>query len=447
MVLCPRMIRAVDREEPAARRRIWAWALYDWGNSAFATTVVAGFFPVFFKDYWSGGVDAAQSTFQLGLAVSVASLVVAMLAPALGVALDQGASRRRLLGNCASVSIVLTATLAVVPEGFALPAIVCYSIAFASWLLSIVVYDSMLILICKSEQFDRVSGLGYAVGYLGGGLLFSLNVAMVLMPTRFGLADATSAVKVSFLSVAVWWLVFSIPLFRVLPPTTPSGPPSLLQAWSRGLDEVRETFRELRQHRHAFGFLLAFWLYIDGVDTVYTMAVDIGKGLGFSTGDLISALLLVQFVAFPCAWLFGVLAGRVGAKTMLLLGISVYLLVTILATQVTSTPIPIGGFQVSQFHLLALLVGTAQGGVQALSRSLFSRLIPAERAGEFFGFYNLIGRFAAILGPLLIAIVTRWTSDPRLGFLSVGALLIAGGALLWRLDVGAGIEAARRARG
>ncbi|MFN7965204.1 MAG: MFS transporter [Acidobacteriota bacterium] len=435
------------------RGRVLAWAMYDWGNSAFATTVVAGLFPVFFKDYWSEGVDASQSTFHLSLGVSIASLLVALLAPALGVAVDQGASRKRLLVFFAGISIALTAALALIPQGQWLGALFAYSLAFAAWLLSLVIYDSMILLVTRPDTVDRVSGLGYALGYLGGGLLFAVNAAATYDPSLVGLvargstdtvavaAARTLAVKLSFVSVAVWWAVFMLPLLWKVPDTSRSGSVPLIQAWRQGVGEVLDTFRELRRYRYAFAFLLAFWLYIDGVDTVYTMALGIGKDLGFSTADLIMALLLVQFVAFPFAWAYGWMAGRVGAKPMILVGLATYVLVTAGATQITTTPVPLFGLQISQFQILALLVGTAQGGVQALSRSLFTRLIPRERAGEFFGFYNLLGRFAAVLGPLLLGVVTRITGDSRLGMGSVGLLLISGGILLWRLDVAEGQRA------
>ena len=433
--------------ETIPRGRVLAWAMYDWGNSAFATTVVAGLFPVFFKDFWSAGVDAAQSTFHLSLGVSIASLVVALLAPALGVAIDQGASRKRLLVMFAGTSIVLTGALALIPQGQWFGALFTYTAAFATWLLSLVIYDSMIMLVTRADTVDRVSGLGYALGYLGGGLLFALNAAATYDPSLVGLvakgstdsvaiaAARTLAVKLSFLSVAVWWAVFMLPLLLKVPDPNRGASVPLFQAWRKGVGEVRETFRELRRYRHAFAFLLAFWLYIDGVDTVYTMALGIGKDMGFATSDLIAALLLVQFVAFPFAWGYGWMAGRVGAKPMILIGLATYAVVTLGATQITTTPISLFGVQISQFQVLAFLVGTAQGGVQALSRSLFTRLIPRDRAGEFFGFYNLLGRFAAILGPLMLGVVTRLTGDSRLGMGSVGILLISGGFLLWRLDV------------
>lgn len=446
----------VSGEARSERSRVLAWAFYDWGNSAFATTVVAGFFPVFFKDYWSADLPAVQSTFLLSLGVSLASLVVALLAPALGVVIDRGSSRRALLIGFGGIGVLATAGLSLIPRGAWLPAIVTYAVAFCSWLLSLVVYDSLLLLVSRRENVDRVSGLGYALGYLGGGLLFAVNAVAVSSPATFGLVPAGTsdeallsaarvrAVQWSFLSVAIWWTVFALPLLLRVADGRRGNPGGTVGAFRQGFAEVRGTFRAIRRYRHAFLFLLAFWLYIDGVDTVYTMAVDLGRSLGFATSDLLSALLLVQFVAFPFAWAYGWLAGRIGTRAMILAGLATYGLVTALATQITTTPVRFAGITVSQFHLLALLVGTAQGGVQALSRSLFTRLIPHDKAGEFFGFYNLVGRFAAILGPLLLGVVTRATGDPRLGMGSIGLLLGAGALMLWRLDVSAGeAEAAR----
>lgn len=431
-------------------RQVWAWAMYDWGNSAYATTVVAGFFPVFFKDFWSVGVAPEQSTFVLGLTVSLASLTVAILAPVMGALVDQGAHRKQLLALFAGFAILLTAGLIVIPQGGWRGAALCYGASYVAWLLSLVIYDSMILLVTRHDTVDRVSGLGFALGYLGGGLLFTVNVLMTLKPSWFGLLAADNddpallaaaqarAVKLSFVTVAVWWAVFSIPLLLLVKEPRGTRAPSFVQAVRRGFAQLADSFRHVRGYRYAFAFLLAYWLYIDGVDTVITMAVDYGKSLGFATSDLISALLLVQFVAFPFAWLFGWLGGRIGPKPMILAGLVVYMFVTMLATQLSLQPFVIGGVKISQFHLLAFLVGTAQGGVQALSRSLFTRLIPPAVAGEFFGFYNLVGRFAAILGPMLMGGVTWMTGSPRLGIAAVGLLLIVGGGLLVRLDVRAG---------
>jgi UMF1 family MFS transporter len=279
---------------------------------------------------------------------------------------------------------------------------------------------------------DKVSGLGFALGYLGGGLLFAFNVAMTLKPELFGLESSVTAVKISFLTVSVWWAVFTIPL--ILRVEEPVGEKiSISQAAREGFLQVVHTFAEIRKVKHAFIFLLAYWFYIDGVDTVITMAVDYGKAIGLETSDLIVAILMVQFVGFPFAYAFGWLGQKFGAKRFIFIGLAVYIFVTILGFNLDKGSYDIFGFKVSKFFTMAFLVGTVQGGVQALSRSLFSRLIPRERSAEFFGFYNMVGKFAAIIGPIMMGSVGRITGNPRLGILSIAILFIAGAFLLSRV--------------
>ncbi len=428
------------------RRTVWSWALYDWANSAFATTVVAGFFPVFFKDFWSAGTEPTVSTFWLGVTLSLAGLTVAVTAPVLGSFADGGGARKRSLALFAALAIAMTAILPAIPRGAWPAAATVYGLGYVFWLCSLVFYDSLLPSVSSSENVDRVSSLGFGLGYLGGGLLFAFNVLMTLRPELFGLVPAGAddaaraggtlrAVQLSFLTVAAWWALFSIPLFVAVPEPGDAGRVPMREALRRGLAQLRDTFHEVRRYRVVFGFLVAYWLYIDGVDTVITMAVDYGKSLGFPTATLISALLLVQFVAFPCALAFGWAGQRFGPKRPILAGIGVYIIVTALATQLTVEPWLVGGVSISPFYALAILVGTAQGGVQALSRSLYTRLIPAERTAEFFGFYNMVGRFAAIIGPFLVGVVGRFTGSPRAGIGSIALLLVVGGALLARLDL------------
>jgi UMF1 family MFS transporter len=434
------------RAEEVGARSVWSWALYDWANSAFATTVVAGFFPVFFKDFWSAGTEPTVSTFWLGVTLSLAGLTVALTAPMLGSFADGGGARKRSLALFAALAIAMTALLPAIPRGAWPAAATVYGLGYVFWLCSLVFYDSLLPSVSRPENVDRVSGLGFGLGYLGGGLLFAINVLMTLRPELFGLVapgadEATRAaaqlraVQLSFLTVAAWWALFAIPLLAFVPEPGGAGRVGLAEALRRGVAQLRDTFREIRRYRTVFGFLVAYWLYIDGVDTVITMAVDYGKALGFATPTLISALLLVQFVAFPCALAFGWAGQRFGPKRPILAAIGVYIVVTALATRLTVEPWPILGLQVSPFYALAILVGTAQGGVQALSRSLYTRLIPADRSAEFFGFYNMVGRFAAIIGPFLVGVVGRATGSPRLGIASIALLLVAGGALLARLDL------------
>jgi UMF1 family MFS transporter len=283
-------------------------------------------------------------------------------------------------------------------------------------------YDSLLVGVARPADYDRVSGLGYALGYLGGGLLFALNVAMVLLPVTFGFADGAEAARFSFFTVALWWAVFALPLFFWVPEQVAEPRPGVILAVRDGLAELRRTLRQIAGARPIALFLLAYWFYIDGVDTVIRMAVDYGLSLGFKSGDLITALLIVQFVGFPAALLFGWLGQRIGPKPGIYLALAVYAGVTLWATQMET---------VKQFYLLAVFIALVQGGVQALSRSYYARLIPADKAGEFFGFYNMLGKFAAVIGPWLMGMVTLATGDVRIGLASILLLFGIGGGLLF----------------
>ena len=377
-------------------KEIWGWALYDWANSAFATTVMAGFFPVFFKSYWSAGADVNTSTAQLGLGNSLASLAVALMAPVLGAVADRGTVRKRFLLAFAYLGVLATAGLCVVGEGHWEVAILVYAVGILGFSGANVFYDSLLPEVAGRDSIDFVSGLGFAMGYLGGGLLFSLNVFMVLKPELFGLSSA-AAVRLSFLTVAIWWGTFTLfTLFWVK--ESPHVPDADRRGnmFSAGFRQFVDTFRKTRHLKTVFLFLLAYWLYIDGVDTIIRMAVDYGLSLGFESGDLILALLITQFVGFPSALLFGRLGERWNVRKAILLAIGVYMFITVWGILMTKK---------SEFYVLAVLIGTVQGGIQALSRSYYSRFIPKAQAGEFYGFYNMLGKFAAILGPALIGLV------------------------------------------
>ncbi len=417
-----------------ARRSIWAWALYDWANSAFATTVLAGFFPVFFKEYWSAHVPATQSTLQLGAANSLGSLLIVLAAPVLGAIADAGGARKRFLFVFAAAGVAATAALYWVPAGAWVPALVLFVVAGGGFAAGNIFYDSLLVDVVEPARFDRVSALGFALGYLGGGLLFAVNVAMTLWPAAFGLADASQAVRVSFLSVALWWTVFSVPLFVRVHEHGPAAHPGAAAAVRGGFGRLRATFAHVRGLRQVVLFLLAYWLYIDGVDTIVRMAVDYGLSLGFPTQSLIAALLLTQFVGFPAALAFGRLGERWGTRRGILLGIAVYAGITLWATRMQA---------VWEFYTLAAIIGLVQGGVQALSRSLYARLIPADQSAEFFGFYNMLGKFAAVLGPVLVGVTAVWTGSARLSLLAIIVLFVAGGLLLLRVDEADGARAAR----
>lgn len=407
-------------------RQKWGWAMYDWANSAFATVVMAGFFPVFFKDYWNAGVDPATTTFRLGMANSLASLLIVVLAPVLGAVADCMSRRKALLFSFAFLGVLMTGGLYLVNQGDWVMAAFLYVMALIGFSGSNVFYDSLLPFVSRKDEIDQTSALGFSLGYLGGGLLLLLNVLMALHPGWFGLADGTVAVRVSFLMVAIWWLVFSMPLMLLV--DEPDGERSALslKVIRQGFTRILETLHEVRQLRNVWLFLVAYWLYIDGVDTIVRMAVDYGLSLGFEQNSLITALLITQFTGFPAALAFGWLGGRFGPKTGIFFGLGIYGVVTIWAAVMDS---------VAEFYYLAFLIGLAQGGIQALSRSMYARMIPAGRSAEFFGFYNMLGKFAAIIGPVMMGWVGVISGSPRIGILSLLVLFLAGTVILMRVSV------------
>lgn len=419
------------QDELTTTRQKWGWAMYDWANSAFATTVMAGFFPVFFKDYWNTGVDPTTSTFRLGMANSLASLLVVMLAPLLGAIADCMGRRKALLFSFVFLGVLMTGGLYLVNQGDWFLAAFLYVLALIGFSGSNVFYDSLLPFVSRKDDLDHTSALGFSLGYLGGGLLLLLNVMMVLHPGWFGLADGTAAVRISFLMVAVWWLVFSLPLMLLV--DEPDGEASSLsmKVLQQGFIRIWQTLHEVRQLRNVWLFLVAYWLYIDGVDTIVRMAVDYGLSLGFDRNSLIVALLITQFTGFPSALAFGWLGGRYGPKAGIYSGLLIYIFVTFWASVMDSA---------TEFYYLAFTIGLAQGGIQALSRSMYARMIPAGRSAEFFGFYNMLGKFAAIIGPVMIGWVGVLTGNPRIGILSLLVLFIAGGGILMKVKVATSVE-------
>jgi UMF1 family MFS transporter len=402
------------------RRPVIAWAFYDWANSAFATTVMAGFFPVFFKQYWSVGTDAAVSTFRLGLANGIGSLLIALSAAWLGAMADRGGARIRMLALFTLLGAGMTGALYFVGQGNWTIAMVVYALASIGFSGGVIFNDSLIVDIAPPAEYDLVSAYGYSLGYAGGGLLLLLNAAMVSSPASFGLDGAADAVRIAFPMVAAWWILFSLPcLFwvRELKPAHALAPPEAAKAGFRGL---LATLHEIRRYRPLLWFLLAYWLYIDGVNTIIKMAVDYGLSLGFPQQSLIAALLITQFVAFPAALGFGWLGNRIGARNGIFIAIAIYSIATVAAYWMR---------EISHFYLLACVIGLVQGGIQSLSRSYYATLVPAGKQGEFFGFYNMMGKFAAVLGPLMVGVTALVTDNTRAGMLSI-IVLFAGGALL-----------------
>jgi UMF1 family MFS transporter len=384
---------SMQRENKA----VWGWAIYDWANSAFATSVMAGFFPIFFKQYWSYGTDVNVSTAQLGFANSIASLLVALMAPILGAIADKGSARKKFLIFFAYLGVLMTAALFFVQKGQWIWAIFVYVVGIIGFMGANVFYDSLLPSVADEDKIDYVSSLGFSIGYLGGGLLFLINVLMTLMPEKFGLPDAGTAVRYAFISVAIWWGTFTIITILWVPEDKTAKPPlGITDIVVQGFRQLMGTFREFRHLKTVFLFLLAYWFYIDGVDTIIRMAVDYGLSLGFEANDLIVALLIVQFVGFPAALAFGKLGQQWGVRKSIFLAIGIYMGITLWGTMMTNK---------QEFYILAIVIGLVQGGIQALSRSFYSRLIPKNRSAEYYGFYNMLGKFATIMGPALMAIV------------------------------------------
>ena len=403
----------------------FSWALYDWANSAYATVILAGFFPLFFKQYWSDATDVSTSTFQLGLTNSIASTVIVILAPVLGAIADSGNIKKRLLFIFALLGILMSGSLYFVGQGETLTALILFCLSAIGFSGSIIFYDSLITGVCEEKNYNKVSSLGYALGYLGGGILFAFDVYMTLNPELFGFKDSAAAVKFSFLTVSIWWFVFSIPLFINVPEIKANKTIKPGVVVTGAFKQLKVTFHKIKKLPMVLLFLLAYWLYIDGVDTIVRMAVDYGMSLGFNASDLISALLITQFVGFPAAIGFGYLASFIGAKKGILLAIVIYFLMTIWASQISS---------VSEFYMLAIIIGLVQGGVQALSRSFYAGIIPKNQSAEFFGFYNMLGKFAAVLGPVMMGIVSVTTQNPRISILSIAALFLVGGVLLCYVD-------------
>ena len=393
--------------------------MYDWANSAFATTVLAGFFPIFFDKYWAEALSADQRTYWLGWAGSISSIVVMILAPLLGGIADRKGYKKRFLFLSTLLGALSTAALFLVAKGDWNAALILFTLGSIGFFAGTSFYDSLIVHVAQDAEMDRVSALGYGLGYLGGGLLFGLNVVMALKPALFGLADAALATRLSFLMVGFWWLAFSLPLFLNVPEQPRPG------VHANGFAELLQTLKHLKSMKPVWMFLFAYWLYIDGVDTIIRMAVDYGVKLGFSSSSLITALLMVQFIGFPAAVAYGWLAGKFGTRTMLFVAIAAYGGVTCWAYTLQTE---------AQFYMMAAAIALVQGGVQSLSRSYYARLIPAEQSGQFFGFYNMLGKFAAVLGPLAVGYTAAaFPGNQRLSILALLPFFVIGALLLSRV--------------
>ncbi|HUF26597.1 MAG TPA: MFS transporter [Gemmatimonadaceae bacterium] len=425
-----------------------AWAMYDWGISGVQTTIAAAIFPFYFAQVIAAhvGSQAAQGRYALLNSISIA--IVAMIAPILGTLADYIPVKKRLLGGFTVVGSAFVAGLYLVQGGQLLLGSILFVGILVASTGAMVFYEALLPHIAGEEEMDRVSAAGYALGYLGGGLLLALNAAWIVRPDLFGLpsgpdlspAQATLPARLAFLSVTVWWLLFTVPLMRRVPEPVAK----ILPDEDVGVNPIRisirrlyETFRDLRGYKQAFLMLLAFLLYNDGIATVQRMAVIYGsETLGLGAGALIGGLLLAQMIGVPFTFLFGLMGGWLGTRRAIFVGIASYIVIVTFAFFMQTA---------THFFILAGMVGLVQGGTQALSRSLFARLIPRHRSGEFFGFYSVFNKFAGIVGPLIFWAALEVFDSSRPAILSVIVLFVAGGILLGRVKVAEGEAAARAA--
>ena len=401
----------------------WSWALYDWANSAFATTVMAGFFPIFFKSYWASDLSDAESTFAIGSVNSLVGLLIAFSAPILGAFADAGESKRKFLFSFGLLGIITTAYLFFIPDSSWQLAIVFYGLGVIGFSGANVFYDSLLVTVSKEEERNRTSALGFSLGYLGGGILFLINVIMFLYPSWFGLENQIDAVLWSFMLVALWWFIFSLPIYlNVKEPIQSSSSKSINRIVKEAFSSLLNTARSIKEYKSAVVFLLAYFLYMDGVDTIIRMATSYGSDIGLSANSMIQALLLTQFVGFPATLVFGYYADKFGYKYSLSFAIIVYIFVVLFSSQMDTA---------MEFYVVACVVGLVQGGVQAISRSFFSTLIPTNKAAEFFGFYNFIGKSSVFIGPFMVSGIALVSGNPSYGILSLLILFIPGLILLW----------------
>jgi UMF1 family MFS transporter len=414
------------------RKAVDAWCMYDWANSAFATTVMAALFPPFCRSLvLHAGLREATATALWGYTTAAALLIAAVVGPVMGAIADHTGGRKRWTAWFAALGIVATALMPLIRGsawGLGTWLFILANLGFSA---SIVFYESLLPYVAPPGEIDRVSARGYAFGYVGGGLLLVLNAVWVLKPALFGLSGQRAAVGLSFLSVAVWWALFSLPFLRRVPepPAVPGRVAPSRAAVAEGFARVGSTLRAIRRHRQLALFLAAFWIYNDGIGTIIKMATAYGDEIGITVGNMTLALILTQFVGVPFTFLFGAIARRTGAKIAVLWTLAAYVLIAA------------GGFfmrTAAHFYALAVLVGMVQGGAQALSRSLFGAMVPRHRTSEFFGFFSTSSKFAGIVGPVVFGIVSQAAGGSRWSILSLVVFFVVGGALLLRVDVDAG---------
>ncbi|MCE9602941.1 MAG: MFS transporter [Gemmatimonadetes bacterium] len=424
-----------------------AWAMYDWGISAYQTVIMAAVFPIFFNQYAAHGLTKVEQTQWFSFAQTIGAVLIAILAPILGAVADYKAAKKKFLGWFMILGVGSTSAMFLIGQGDVMLACVLLVVSLAGATGSTTFYEALLPHIATEEEMDRVSTAGYALGYVGGGLLLALNLAIIQAPGLIGLPagegltpeQASLPTRLSFVSVGIWWLLFSIPVLRKVPEparTIESDERSDANPFAVAFTRLGETLRELRGYKQAFLMMVAFTIYNDGIQTIIKMAAQWGDRTGIPRSDLITAILIVQFVGIPCAFAFGYLAKFIGAKRGVLIGIVVYAGICIFAYGMDST---------REFYTLAVVIGLVQGGTQALSRSMFANMIPRHKSGEFFGFFSVFEKFGGIAGPALFGIVAGFGGESNLAILSVIVFFIIGGFVLLFVDTAEGERVARAA--
>lgn len=422
------------------RRIVNAWCMYDWANSAFSTTVMAALLPPYFSNVAAKGLAKAQASSIWGYSTSLAMLLGAIAGPILGAIADHTGRKKSFMRVFWLIAVVFTACLVFVGEGDWLLAVIFFIFASVGTEAANIFYDSLLPHVAGPEEMDRVSARGYALGYLGGGLLLLINLLWYMKPSWFGFPDGSAAIRASFLSVAIWWVVFALPLFRWVPEPPASPQAGHINPVRAGFQRVGRTFREIRRYKELFKFLIAFWLYADGIGTIMKMATIYGAEIGIGTADLAGALLLTQIIGVPFTFLFGALPKWLGTKRSIYISLGVYAFISAAAYWMS---------QPWHFWVLAGLVGTVQGGSQALSRSLFGAMCPKARSAEFYGFYDVSSKFAGIAGPFLFGITAMLTGSSRYSIFSLIIFFVFGSLLLSRVNEreGMAVAAAENAEG
>ena len=416
-----------DASEHDYHRVINAWAMYDWANSAFAVVILTAVFPVYYRALAiNAGRAPEDATAYWAYTTSLSLLVVALIGPVLGAMADIVGGKTRFLGAALLLGVLGSTTLAFLGEDTFILGSVLFAIANLGFAGGNIFYEALLPHIARPYDFDRVSARGYAFGYLGGGLFLLFSLISILRPAWFWLPDREFAVRASFVGVAVWWLVFSIPLFRhIEDPRRASRPPISVRVITAGFQRLLGTLGQIHRYRQLALFLLAFWIYNDGISTIIKLAAAFGDEIGLDHNQMLIALILTQFIGFPSSIGFGALAQSLGSKLSIFFGLGVYTLVSIAAFFMTSAV---------HFYILAVVVGLVQGGTQALSRSLFAMMVPKTRSSEFFGFFSTGEKVAGIIGPAIFGLMGQLTGSSRWGMISVTLLFVAGAALLYRVD-------------